>query len=435
MPRHNLPASFNFPHSGKVLSISFILFAAWFADVSLSALDHAKLGLLGVLSYFGSLNAAVPYLLDLFRIPIDTFQLFLATGLVNSRFGSAVAAMHTFALAILGTCAVSGLLVLQPRKILRFAVITAVLIAATTAGLRFYFAHVIGHEYTKGNVIKNMELMRRGVPATMNPTHVKEENTAGLSTLARIQARGRLRVGYMSDSLPYVYANSRGAMVGFDVDMAQQLAGEMGVGLELVLIDRTRIADQVNSGTCDILMSGLVLTTDRAKELLVSSTYLDEHLAFLTPDYKRGYFISRDSIRAHPGLRIGVPNVPYYIAKVREYAPGANFVILESISKPFENSLNGLDAVAITAERGSSWSLLYPQYSVVVPEPGVLTVPLIYAVAHDRGIALVFSIPGWSSKRRMGRSSNSMITGTFGKNAEKRAPRWCIARDVLHWLE
>ncbi len=170
MPDVIVPASFNFPHSGKVLSISFILFAAWFADVSLSALEHAKLGLLGVLSYFGSLNAAVPYLLDLFRIPIDTFQLFLATGLVNSRFGSAAAAMHTFALAILGSCAVSGLLVIQPRKILRFAVITAVLIAATTAGLRFYFAQVIGHEYTKANVIKNMELMRSGVPATVNPT-------------------------------------------------------------------------------------------------------------------------------------------------------------------------------------------------------------------------------------------------------------------------
>ncbi len=182
-------------------------------------------------------------------------------------------------------------------------------------------------------------------------------------------------------------------------------------------------------------MSGLVLTTDRAKELLVSSTYLDEHLAFLTPDYKRGYFISRDSIRAHPGLRIGVPNVPYYIAKVREYAPGANFVILESISKPFENSLNGLDAVAITAERGSSWSLLYPQYSVVVPEPGVLTVPLIYAVAHDQQELLSFLNSWLELKKKDGTIEQLYDYWILGKNAEKRAPRWCIARDVLHWLE
>ena len=29
-----VPASFNFPHTGKLLSISFILFAGWFADAA-----------------------------------------------------------------------------------------------------------------------------------------------------------------------------------------------------------------------------------------------------------------------------------------------------------------------------------------------------------------------------------------------------------------
>ncbi len=27
-----VPASFNFPHTGKVLSLSFVLFAGWFSD-------------------------------------------------------------------------------------------------------------------------------------------------------------------------------------------------------------------------------------------------------------------------------------------------------------------------------------------------------------------------------------------------------------------
>ena len=27
-----VPASFNFPHTGKLLSLSFVLFAGWFAD-------------------------------------------------------------------------------------------------------------------------------------------------------------------------------------------------------------------------------------------------------------------------------------------------------------------------------------------------------------------------------------------------------------------
>ncbi len=50
--------------------------------------DYPQLAVTGLLTFFGSLNAAVPFLLDLFRIPADTFQLFLATGVINSRVGT-----------------------------------------------------------------------------------------------------------------------------------------------------------------------------------------------------------------------------------------------------------------------------------------------------------------------------------------------------------
>ena len=85
LPDVIVPASFNFPHSGKLLSISFVLFAGWFADAVVSLADYPRLALSGLVTFFGSLNAAVPFLLDLFRIPADTFQLFLATGVINSR--------------------------------------------------------------------------------------------------------------------------------------------------------------------------------------------------------------------------------------------------------------------------------------------------------------------------------------------------------------
>ena len=32
-----VPASFNFPHTGKLLSLSFVLFAGWFADTPVPA--------------------------------------------------------------------------------------------------------------------------------------------------------------------------------------------------------------------------------------------------------------------------------------------------------------------------------------------------------------------------------------------------------------
>jgi Na+/H+-dicarboxylate symporter len=435
MPDVIVPASFNFPHSGKVLSISFILFAAWFADVSLSIRDHAKLAILGLLSYFGSLSAAVPYLLDVFRIPIDTFQLFLATGLVNSRFGSAAAAMHTFVLAVLGSCAISGLLIIHPRKILRYILITLVLLAMTLGGLRFCFVNVIEHKYTKADVVRGMELTRKQVPAVVNRSFTPNQEMADSSPMNRIQRRGKLRIAYLSDSLPYAYFNSRGKLVGLDVDMAHQLAADMGVSLEFIHLDRTKIKEQFTESGCDILMSGLAVTTDRAREMLLSTSYLDEHMAFITPDHRRGDFLTRDSIHAHSGMRIGVPNVPYYIAKLREYAPDARLVTLQTLSKPFENSLDGLDAIVMTAERGSAWSLLYPRYSVVVPQPDVLTIPVAYAVGRNDQELLSFLNTWLELKKKDDTIRQLYDYWILGKNAERTVPRWSVVRNVLHWIE
>ena len=75
MPDVIVPASFNFPHTGKLLSLSFILFAGWFADAAVPLTDYPRLAVTGLLTFFGSLNVAVPFLLDFFRIPADTFQL------------------------------------------------------------------------------------------------------------------------------------------------------------------------------------------------------------------------------------------------------------------------------------------------------------------------------------------------------------------------
>ena len=45
---------------------------------------------------------AVPFLLDLFQIPADMFQLFVvADNIVGNRFGATLAAMHTIALVLL----------------------------------------------------------------------------------------------------------------------------------------------------------------------------------------------------------------------------------------------------------------------------------------------------------------------------------------------
>ena len=115
-----IPASFNFPQTGKVLAMSFILFAAWFTDDPVSLADYPMLMISSLASFFGSLNVAIPFLLDLQQIPSDMFQLFIVSSVLNSRFGTLLAAMHTLVLGVLVACAVTGGLIFNPNKIFRF---------------------------------------------------------------------------------------------------------------------------------------------------------------------------------------------------------------------------------------------------------------------------------------------------------------------------
>src|SRR3954469_603740 len=43
LPEVIVPTSFNFPHTGKLLSLSFVLFAAWFSDTAVPGMSYVRL--------------------------------------------------------------------------------------------------------------------------------------------------------------------------------------------------------------------------------------------------------------------------------------------------------------------------------------------------------------------------------------------------------
>jgi Na+/H+-dicarboxylate symporter/ABC-type amino acid transport substrate-binding protein len=428
-----VPASFNFPHTGKLLSLSFILFAGWFADASVPVSDYPQLALAGLVTFFGSLSAAVPFLLDLFRIPTDTFQLFLATGVVNSRVGSLVAAVHTLVVALLVSCAVTGHLRWRRGPFLSYAGITAVMVVAVIGSTRTLFANVT-QEYSKDRVLASMHLLDERVEATVARAWSPAPDT-NLPPLETIAARNVLRVGYLPDALPFAFFNNSGDLVGFDVELAHRLAQEMGVALAFVPIDRERMTEQLAEGYCDLVMSGVAVTTNRARAMLFSDSYLDETIAFVVRDDQREQFVNWDAIRAHGPLTIAVPDVPYYVSKLREMLPDAVIQVHAAIEPLFDQATTQLDALALPAERGSAWTLIHPQYSVVVPGPDPIRVPLAYPISR-RDEQFTSFINTWIAlKRKDGTLDAAYKHWILGQDAAPRQPRWSIIRDVLHWIE
>jgi Na+/H+-dicarboxylate symporter/ABC-type amino acid transport substrate-binding protein len=430
-----IPASFNFPHTGKLLSLSFVVFGAWFADARLGAADYPQLAATGLLAMFGSANAAIPFLLDLFRIPADTFQLFVASGVVNARFGTLVAAVHTLVVAVLGTCAVSGALAIDSRKLIRFGLATLILTTGTVGGIRFLLQEGLVTPYEKDRVLAGMQLSRdRGEARVFDaPDHAPSMPAVTTSVLDRVRERGVLRVGYFDDSLPYAFVNQRGDLVGFDVEMALQLARDLGVELELVRIDRATLEAGLDPSVCDLVMSGAAISADRAGRLLYSSSYLDETIAFVVPDHLARRFSEWSRIREMGRLRLGVPRAPYYIRKIRDELHEAEIVPFDRLDDMFAPGAGGVDAFVATAERGSAYTLLHPGYSVAVPRPRPFKVPLAYVIA-GRDAPMAALVDTWIElKRKDGTIDELFAHWILGQESGPPAPRWSIMRDVLHW--
>jgi len=90
----------------------------------------------GLFSMFGGVNVAIPFMLDLLRIPADTFQLFVVVSQVAVvRFESLLSAMYTITLALLGANAVAGLIEIRWRRLLRYLVITAASLLAVMGAI------------------------------------------------------------------------------------------------------------------------------------------------------------------------------------------------------------------------------------------------------------------------------------------------------------
>ena len=437
LPDVIVPASFNFPHAGKLLSVSFVLFAGWFADAALAMADYPRLALTAVVTFFGSLNIAIPFLLDQFRIPNDTFQLFLASGVINSRFGTLVAAVHTVVVSLLGTCAMTGSLRWNRGRMLRYAVTTAALTLATIGGARFLFAQVLQHPYTKDQVLAGMQLQRGPVTAVVLREVPSAPRAEQGPLLDRIRGRGILRVGYLPNSLPFAFFNGRGDLVGFDVELAHRLASELHVGLEFVPCDRDALVDQLAAGVSDIVMSGVAVTTLRASRTVFSASYLDETMGFVVADEQRGRFETWSSIRAAGHLTIAVPDVSYYIDKIHELIPDAAILKFDSdvLSALLAGGAKDIDAFALPAERGSAWTLMYPRFSVVVPEPATIRIPLAYPLGRDDRAFETF-INTWIELKRKDRTiADAYEHWILGRSAERPTRRWSIIRDVFHWVE
>ncbi len=434
-----VPISFNFPNTGKLLMLLFILFAAWFSGSTLHLTQYPTFIGAGLLSFFGGVDVAMPFMLDLMKIPADLYQLYVVTGVINGRFATLLAAMNLVVFTLLATASLTGVMSVSKKRLTSYVVVSLLLTAGIIGASRAYFSIAVQNEYQKDQVIANMQSMIFPIPREVHKTIPKGAKPVDLSkpALKRIRETGILRVGYHPDHLPFTYFNDIGELVGFDIDMAQLLADELNVKLEFIPFEEERMAEQLKVGYFDLLMSGIIVTTPRLEKIVFSEPYMNATIAFIVRDHRRNEFATRKAIQDLPDLKIGIPVSvsDYFFDKIKEYLPRAEIVDVKSVREYFETNVHQLDALLYDAEGGSAWTLLYPKFQAVVPIPDIYKIPLAYPVAgRDREFADFLS--QWITLRRESRDYQVLYDHwILGLSAVPKEPRWSVIRDVLKWVE
>jgi len=131
-------------------------------------------------------------------------------------------------------------------------------------------------------------------------------------------------------------------------------------------------------------------------------------------------------------LRVGVPRAAYFIRKVQDELNGADLVPFEGMDDMFKPHDPPIDAFVTTAERGSAYTILHPAYTVVVPKPRPLKVPLAYVIA-GRDQQFVGILNTWIDlKRKDGTLDELFAHWILGHDAVPKPPRWSVVHDLLH---
>ena len=365
-----VPISYSLPVGGKLLSLLFVLFAAWFSGAYISFEDYVKLVVMGIPQLFGTSTLAMQNLLEIFNVSHSMFDFFLvAENLVVGRLSALLSVTFACCLPILVATSMAKSFTLKKKALLKYLLIIPALSVISFISLKYAFSS-ISYQYEGYAKFIERDFLMENVKSTHvdTPQNTNNNMQPNMGVLSRIKQRGYIRVGYYRDDLPYSFHNDKGKLVGFDIEIMNQLALDLNVDIEFVKVFRNQAKTLLDSGYLDIT-TGVPVIPDNMAKYTLTMPYSSQSLAIIVKDKRRAEFTQWDNILQRDDLILGIPESFYYEKAIaRTFTHGKAW----EISTPrlfFKPEFSHIDAMLFGAAASSAWTLLNPSYTVVVPKP------------------------------------------------------------------
>ncbi|MFW9939148.1 MAG: substrate-binding periplasmic protein [Candidatus Thorarchaeota archaeon] len=100
-------------------------------------------------------------------------------------------------------------------------------------------------------------------------------NVTGRNLVQRIETRGSIIIGTSADYPPFEDVYTNGTYYGFDIDLCELIAAELGVDIEWRDMDFDSLIGACKGGAIDMIAAAMTYTPERAQQLAASLAYIN----------------------------------------------------------------------------------------------------------------------------------------------------------------
>lgn len=233
-----------------------------------------------------------------------------------------------------------------------------------------------------------------------------EETTTETGTLETVKKRGVLKVG-MDIFQPWAMKDKNGNLIGFEIDVAQRLAKDMGVEVEFVPTAWSGIIPALLTGKFDVIIGGMGITAKRALQVNFTIPYDHSGMSIVAHKTLAAGFDSFEDFNSED-VEIAVKLGTTAAAAAKKFLPKAKLRMFDTEPQAFQELRNGkVHAVVGSAPRPAYEAVDYSD-SLFLPIKGTFTrEPIGFALRKGDHDTLAFfnswititSLEGWLQER------------------------------------
>lgn len=132
-----------------------------------------------------------------------------------------------------------------------------------------------------------------------------KKDSSESNSIQKVKDSGKLVLGLDDTFAPMGFRDNSGEIVGFDIDLAKEVANRMGVELEIKPIEWSSSILSLNKGDIDVLWNGLTINETRKEQINFSKPYLNNRLVIVKPKGRNDINSKEDLAGKILGVQVG----------------------------------------------------------------------------------------------------------------------------------